>query len=129
MRVDSDRGSVTAFVVAMTLTLVAFAGLALDSGRMVAAHVEASDHAENAARRGAQEVVMIRAGRRWIDPDASRRAALGYLAEHGLKGSVEADRETVTVTVSISQDSILLDLVGIAGHSVSATRRAGIVAG
>lgn len=124
-----DRGSITAFVVALSLTLVAFAGLALDSGRMVAAHIEAADHAENAARRGAQEVTKIRDGLRWLDTSASREAALDYLADQGVIGSVTATREAVTVTVSIEQETLLLDLVGIDEHTVSATRTAELVAG
>lgn len=124
-----DRGSITAFVVALSLTLVAFAGLALDSGRMVAAHIEAADHAENAARRGAQEVIKIRDGLRWLDTSASREAALDYLADQGVIGSVTATREAVTVTVSIEQETLLLDLVGIDEHTVSATRTAELVAG
>lgn len=124
-----DRGSITAFVVAMSVTLIAFAGLALDSGRMIAAHIEAADHAENAARRGAQEVHMIRAGLRWLDTSASRKAALDYLTDHGVHGSVTATRDAVTVTVSIEQETFLLDLVGVDRHTVSATRTAGLVAG
>ena len=50
---NSDRGVVTAFVLGLVLAFVVLAGLAVDSGRLVAAHVTAGDHAENAARAGA----------------------------------------------------------------------------
>ncbi|MEY4223302.1 MAG: hypothetical protein RIS33_236, partial [Actinomycetota bacterium] len=50
-----DHGIVSGFVVCLTLTLTAATGLAIDAGRLVASHVQAADHAENAARVGAQE--------------------------------------------------------------------------
>ncbi|MEY3617704.1 MAG: hypothetical protein RL726_402, partial [Actinomycetota bacterium] len=40
-----DRGVVTAFVSGLVLAFVMLAGLAVDSGRLVAAHVTAGDHA------------------------------------------------------------------------------------
>ena len=65
---NSDRGVVTAFVLGLVLAFVLLAGLAVDSGRLVAAHVTAGDHAENAARAGAQEVTLVRLGWRLVDP-------------------------------------------------------------
>ncbi|MFZ9863563.1 MAG: pilus assembly protein TadG-related protein, partial [Ilumatobacteraceae bacterium] len=65
---NRDQGLVTAFVTGLVMTFVVAAGLAVDGGRLVAAHVTAGDHAENAARAGAQEVTLVRLGWRLIDP-------------------------------------------------------------
>jgi hypothetical protein len=47
---NSDRGVVTAFVLGLVLAFVVLAGLAVDSGRLVAAHVTASRGAGGDAR-------------------------------------------------------------------------------
>ena len=46
---NSERGSISGFVVVLSMTFVACAGLAFDGGRMIAARAEATDAAENAA--------------------------------------------------------------------------------
>ena len=61
--VERDLGSITAVVVSMTIALIACAGLAFDGGRLLGARLDAADHAENAARAGAQHVTAIREGR------------------------------------------------------------------
>lgn len=124
-----DRGSVSAFVVMLTMTLVVCAGLAVDGGRFVGAHVTAADHAENAARRGAQELVGIRAGAPRLDPARARAAASAYLRAHGVDGLVSVAAGEVTVTVTVRESSTLLHLVGIDTVTVSATRSARPVVG
>jgi hypothetical protein len=124
---ERDRGVVTAMVTALVLTFVVIAGLAVDSGRLVAAHVTAGDHAENAARAGAQEVTLVRAGWRLVDPQRAAATARSYLSSHGLDGEVSADFRGVTVTVRLRQSTTLLRLVGIAERTVSATRTARLV--
>lgn len=122
-----DRGLVTAFVVGLVMTFMVVAGLAVDSGRLVAAHVTAGDHAENAARAGAQEVTLIRAGWRVLDSNRAAAAARAYLNAHGLDGDVRADMRSVSVTVRVRQRTTLLRLVGIGERMVSATRTARVV--
>mgnify|MGYP000956842081 CR=1 FL=1 len=70
-----DKGVITGFVVGLVLSFTAVAGLAVDSGRIVSARVSASDHAENAARVGAQEVTLLRLGWRFLDPTITDIAA------------------------------------------------------
>jgi len=123
-----DRGVVTAFVVGLVLTFAVVAGLAVDSGRLVAAHVTAGDHAENAARAGAQEVTLVRLGWRLIDPRRATATARAYLDAHGVDGEVSADFQSVTVTVRVRQSTTLLRLVGVGERSVSSTRTARLVA-
>lgn len=120
---------VSGFVVCLALTFMAMAGLAIDSGRLVAARLEAADHAENAARLGAQEVDRIRLGIRDVDPVRAREATTSYFADHGLDGSVTIEHQTVTVTIHEEQETTILHLFGVGSRGFSVTRRATIVAG
>lgn len=124
-----DRGVVSGFVVGLALSLVVMAGLAIDSGRLVAARTEAADHAENAARLAAQEISLIRLGVRTIDPARARTVVSNYFDRHGVNGSVVIDHQSVTVTVRAEQETTLLHLVGVDSRSMSATRTATVVAG
>jgi transcription elongation GreA/GreB family factor len=108
----------------LTVMLVVCAGLAVDGGRVVGAHVSAADHAENAARRGAQEVVGIRAGEPHLDPLRARAAAAAYLDAQAVDGTVLVVGDEVTVTVTTHERATLLHLVGIDAMTVSATRSA-----
>ncbi len=127
--VGHDMGSITGFVVVMTLIVVVCAGLALDGARIVGAKVSAGDHAENAARVGAQEVASVHGGVFVLDPGRARSAAQSYLSAHRLNGSVVASPEQVTVTVSERVDTTLLQLVGISSKTVTATRASAPVSG
>ena len=124
---NRDRGLVTAFVIGLVMTFVVAAGLAVDGGRLVAAHVTAGDHAENAARAGAQEVTFVRLGWRLIDPSRAAATARAYLQSHGLEGDVHADFRSVTVTVRMHQRTTLLQLVGVGDRTVASTRTARLV--
>lgn len=121
-----DEGIVTAFVVGIVLALIVSVGLAFDSGRLVATRVEIADHAENAARLAAQEVVGIRSGHPMIDPARGRRVASAYLAEHGLAGTVTIGPRSVTVEVHRTQDMLILKLAGVGSKTISASRSAEI---
>lgn len=119
-----DRGSISAFVVCLAMTFIVVAGLAVDSGRVVATRIDVADHAENAARVAVQQLRGIRSGERVIDPVRARRAATQYLSGFGLAGEVSVEPKSVTVTIQATQSMTLLRLVGIEHQQVSATRRA-----
>jgi len=125
--VTGDRGSVSAFVVTVTSSLVLLMGLVHDGGRLVAAHLRVSDVAAAAARAGAQQVVGIRAGRLEVDPAAAVAASRSTLHALGTEGSVEVGTATVTVTVRERVTFAVLDLVGLTGRDVAATRVAVVV--
>ena len=127
MKNERDRGVVTAFVLGLAMCFMVTAGMAIDGGRIVAARVEAADHAENAARVGAQQVTLLRLGWRLLDPVKAKRAAEEYLGEHGISGLVTVGLRTVSVTVTLTQQTTLLRLVGIGRRTVSATRIAALV--
>ncbi len=116
-----DRGSVSGFVVVITIAVLACGGLVVDGARVVGAKVEAADHAENAARAGAQEIVA-RNGVVILDVVRARRAASAYLAGVGMTGTVSATPSRITVTVQRTVQTTLLSLVGVDAKSVSATR-------
>ena len=127
MASERDRGVVTAFVLGLAMCFMVTAGMAVDGGRIVAARVEAADHAENAARVGAQQVTLLRLGWRLLDPVKAKRAAEEYLSQHGVNGQITVGLRTVTVTVRLTQQMTLLRLAGISSRTVTATRTAEIV--
>ncbi|MCU1395610.1 MAG: hypothetical protein JWM34_4038 [Ilumatobacteraceae bacterium] len=117
-----DRGSISGFVVVITMTVLVCAGLAVDGARIVGGKVSAADHASNAARAGAQELVSVHDGNLSLDPVRARAAAESYLAAHGLDGDVTVTPQRITVTVRVVVSMTLLRLVGIDTKSLSATR-------
>ncbi|HEX9258762.1 MAG TPA: pilus assembly protein TadG-related protein [Acidimicrobiales bacterium] len=121
MRRD-DAGTVSVFVVTLSVALLAAVGLVFDGGRLVDARFEAADVAADAARVGAQEVAAVRAGGRQLDPNRAERAARDHLAAVGRSGQVIATPTGVTVTVSLRRDFTLLRLVGLNGRTVTAVR-------
>ena len=120
----ADRGSITGFVVSMTIGLIACAGLVFDGGRLLGARLEAADHAENAARAGAQHVRAVRDGEWHLDPSEARRGALAYLAGAGVQGSIAIVGDEISVTAAVGRDMTLLSIVGVGHKSVTATRTA-----
>lgn len=119
-----DEGSITALVVVLAMTFVACAGLAVDGGRLIAAKIELGDHAENAARAGAQEVTSLRSGSPEIDGFQAVYAAEEYLTTHGIDGDVSIEDNGVTVNVSKKIPMTLLSLFGMIGKTLTAQRSA-----
>ena len=119
-----DEGSITALVVVLVMTFVACAGLAVDGGRLVAAKIELGDHAENAARAGAQEITSLRSGFLEINEPQAMYATEEYLAAHGIDGDVRIQNNSVTVHVSRKISMTLLSLFGVTGKTLSAQRSA-----
>lgn len=116
-----DHGSISGFVVILTVAVLACSGLVVDGARVVGAKVEAADHAENAARSGAQEIVA-RDGAIVLDISRSRRAATAYLTANGVDGVVTVTPLRITVTVRTTVHMTLLTLAGVSTKSVTATR-------
>ena len=111
-----EDGMVTAFVVIFTLALFVMAGLVLDGGLALATRVRAIDDAQAAARAGAQgiDIPLYRAsGQITLDPSLATTDAQRFLGASGLTGSVQVIGNQVTVSVTISQPTQILSLVGI----------------
>ena len=121
---NSERGSISGFVVVLSMTFVACAGLAFDGGRMIAARAEATDAAENAARAGAQQVTSLRSGNPSIDKPSAVVSANRFLKAIGVSGSAAADEKSVTVTTNIKVPMVLLGVFGVRDKSISVVRSA-----
>jgi Flp pilus assembly protein TadG len=126
LREDQD-GRVTAFVVIIVTAILLFAGLVLDGGLALAAKVRALGEAQEAARAGAQEIDLAayRAdGTLRLAPQQASAAARNYLAAAGHTGTVSVAGNTVNVTVTVSQSTHLLRLVGLGSITVTGTGQA-----
>ena len=125
-----DRGSASAFVVAIMVALLVIAGLVADGGRAINARVAIADDAEQAARVAANQIdqaTLRGGGRPQIDPVMATSKALDFLALRGYatsRASVRADVDAVTVTVSDDVPTGLLQLVMIDTFTVEGTATA-----
>jgi Flp pilus assembly protein TadG len=122
-----ERGQVTAFTVVIVVALLLVSGLVWDGGHALAAKVRAIGEAQEAARAGAQEIDLtaIRAGGALrLMPQQATTAAETYLASTGYNGAVSVTGNTVNVTVTISQPTSLLGLIGIDSLTVSGSAQA-----
>jgi hypothetical protein len=117
----SDDGGLTAFVVPFVLGLLVLAGLALDGGLTLAAKARANGQAEAAARAGAQAIDLMAyrdSGTLQLLPAEAITKAQEQMAAGGATGTVTVSGDTVTVTVTASQPTELLGLIGIDSLSV-----------
>ena len=117
----------TAFLVGLAASLLALAGLVLDGGLALATKVQAAGAAEAAARAGAQaiDLAAYRSDNRLqLEPAEARQKARAHLSAAGVDGEVTVYGNTVTVVVTTSQRTQLLELVGISGIEVQATGHA-----
>lgn len=111
------------------MAMVAVAGLVFDGSRLVAARAEINDHAANAARAAAQEIIDVRLGVERIDPETGLASAQRYLHQHDLSGVIQIEGLRVRVTVVTEVPMTLLSLVGIDRRNVSTTREVLVVDG
>ena len=120
----AEDGVVSAFVVGLMMTFVVCAAFGVDGGRLVATRLELADHAENAARIGAQEITDLRSGRPKIDQNLAQRSSTAYLVDQDLNYSVSVSSNSVTVTAIREVEMTLLKLFGVRNHTISVTRTA-----
>jgi hypothetical protein len=111
----------------MFTSIIALSALVFDGARLVAARAELEDHAANAGRAAAQEIINIRLGAERIDPVAGREAALRYLELHGLGGDVRIAGLQVEVALSRSVPMTLLAHVGISQRRVAVERTVWVI--
>ena len=120
----AEDGVVSAFVVGLMMTFVVCAAFGVDSGRLVATRLELADHAENAARIGAQEITDLRSGSPKIDQNLAQRSSTTYLVDQDVNFSVSISSNSVTVTAMREVEMTLLKLFGVRKHTISVTRTA-----
>lgn len=126
-RLRDERGQATAMWAILSLALLVLGGLVYDGGQILTARREANNLARQAARAGAQQLDenSIRAGIPTLDVAAAEAAARDYLARREVTpDAVQVDGSTVTVTVSLTQPTPLLTLVGIDDRTVTSTASA-----
>jgi hypothetical protein len=112
---------VTAFVVVLTIGILALAGLTLDGGLALAAKVQTNGQAQAAARAGAQaiDLTAYRAtGTLQLVPAQAVADAQSYLSGVGASGTVTVSGDTVTVTITATEHTQLLGMVGISSLTV-----------
>jgi len=125
---DPDRGSITAYLLIMTVALVVLAGLVLDGGAALTAHGTAADTAQQAARAGAdaldeQSLRATTPAGLTTNPAAAREAAAAVLAAADVTGDITVTGTTVTVTARATKPTAILAIVGIdqVGGTATAT--------
>lgn len=124
---EDENGRVTAFVVVLVAAVIAFSGLVLDGGLALAGKIRAIGEAQEAARAGAQAIdlsVYRSSGALRLVPAQATILAHQYLAAAGHSGTVSIADNTVNVTVTVSQPTQLLGLIGIGSITATATGQA-----
>ncbi|MGH3679896.1 MAG: hypothetical protein ACRDT2_06520 [Natronosporangium sp.] len=81
--------------------------------------------AELDTRRAELDALRQRAGATVLDdPAAAEDAAADWLTQAGISGSVDATIEQVSVTVTVTEATVLLSAVGVDEYTLSATATA-----
>lgn len=124
-----QRGSLSAFVVSITLACMSLVAFVHDSGRSLSHYVTLADSAQNAARLGAQSISDIRLGNPRINTDEALQRAKSYLARQGLHGQITSDHQSVTVHIQQLVPSTMLGSLGVRAQTISVTRSALVVGG
>lgn len=128
-RTDSERGSVSAFVVCLSSALVFLALLIHDTGRAIDEYARISDVAGSAARIGAQSITGIRAGEPHLDSWTALNGARHFLRVNGVNGRVSIDNGAVTVVTEADVQMSALRILGVHDRHLSAVRTARLVSG
>jgi Flp pilus assembly protein TadG len=126
-RSSTEQGSLSAFVAVLALSLFILVGLVVDGGRAIAAHRQAIDIAEQAARAGAERLSLDNlrgSGSVTVDPGAALQGAETFLAEAGQQGDVSVSGQSVTVRIHVESPTSILGIVGITSIPVSASATA-----
>jgi len=128
-----ERGSLTLMLAVLMVSLLVLAGLVIDGGRKLTESEGAYAIAQEAARAGAGMVnrsAAYRSGTFEVDSAQAVAAARAYLAAAGYRGSVSvsgADR--IRVTVTVTEPTVALSLIGIDSMTSTGTAVASLVTG
>ena len=123
---SDETGAIAMFTAVMAMALLATIGLVVVGGQKVTALREATNIADNAARAGAQHVdpdSLHSDGPPQLDTAAAAAAANSYLALVGRTGTARVTGDTVTVTVTITYQPVLLPIGPV---TVTATESASL---
>lgn len=132
-RPDGERGSLTLMLAVLMVALLALAGLVIDGGRKLNQSASAYAIAQEAARAGAGMVdrsAAYRSGTFRVDEGQALAAARDYLTGAGYSGSVTADgTRRIRVTVTVSEPTLVLSLIGIDTMTSTGSAVASLVTG
>lgn len=126
-RLGDDRGSAAGWAIGTIAVGLLLAGLLFDGAAAMTAKADAWSTAQQAARRGADQLdlaTLRTSGEVLIDPAAAESAAAQWLAQAGVAGTVVATVEQVSVTVTVTEATVLLSAVGLDEYTLSATATA-----
>lgn len=125
----SSNGSISAFVVCITMSLLVLTGLVVDGGRVIARYAELSDVAENASRIGSQQIVGIRTGDPQLNEVGARQRISEFLSSKGLSGNVTARDGGTFVEIRTTMPMRMLSIIGIHDRRIVVTRSSFVVSG
>lgn len=114
--IEPDRGSVTIWVLGLSVLILLFGGLALDYWRALALQrelVAVADSAAVAAASGLDEETYLTTGELVLDPTRAREladAAVGWQGVEVVASEVQVAPASVTVTLTAAVD---LGLLGV----------------
>jgi hypothetical protein len=125
-----DRGFVTTWTVAISVSIAAILGFTLDAGRVLRARSEAYGAAAAAARFGASRIderIAVAEERTVIDEAAARQAIDEFLEQEGFTG-LDGFSRTITVnelevTVRI-QHQVDPNMIGVPALDIDVTASA-----
>lgn len=131
---DGERGALSLMLVVLFAALVCLAGIVVDGGAKLAADENATALAQEAARAGASSVDQSRAyamGAFVVDQPQALSAARAYLAASGCRQyTVWPDgRRAIRVSVSITEPTKFLSIIGIDSFTSTGTATAILVTG
>jgi hypothetical protein len=131
---EAERGSLTLMLAVLFISLLGLVGLVIDGGAKVTLAENATSVAQEAARAGAGMVNTATAyanGSFVVDETQAVNAADQYLANAGYQGSAEpgATANSIQVTVTVTQPTKVLSLIGIDTMSATGHATATLVTG
>ncbi|HHW82874.1 MAG TPA: hypothetical protein GX743_03485 [Actinomycetales bacterium] len=119
LRTDSERGSISSFIIVMTLALFLAVGLVVDGGRKIAAIEEATSIAQHSAVLAANQLDFtqhqLTGARPEIDVPRAVSEGNNAIAAAGAQAvpGIEVTGYTVCSRVQVTRDTAFLSLIGI----------------
>ena len=128
-----DRGSIAVPAVITVLAVLLMIGLVIDGGTKIRAARNADAIGAEAARAGGQQVTVgavLAGGGAVISAESAAAAAQAHLDARGVPGAVIVlDATHIEVTVSITEPTVLLSLVGYTSVTGTGTATARVAHG
>ena len=126
-RLRADRGSATGWAIGTIIVGLLIVALVFDGAAAMTARATALDVAQQAARAGADQLdlaLLREQGVVAIDPAAAQATAQQWLHNADAEGAANATPSEVTVTVTVTQPTVLLAAVGIPMFTITAAATA-----